>query len=88
MWTEGVLLVLTHCHVTINGDLMVNNGEEWDDNVIYPLVMSTVCELENDPVEIVDLAIDSLHGGSFQFVFLYVYQRVSIDELMISNQQN
>ena len=47
------------------------NHPNW---MVYPLVMTvTVCELENGPVEIVDLPIDSMvmfHS------FLYVYQRV------------
>jgi hypothetical protein len=45
---------------------------------ISPLLPSgklTVCELENGPIEIVDLIYPLKHGGSVHR-FLYVYQRI------------
>ena len=53
-----------------SGDLMVNNGESWDDNGIYPLVNYIAIEMV---IEIVDLPINSMvifHS------YVNVYQRV------------
>ena len=55
-------------YVTINGDLMVNNGELWDDN--------TNSLLLNIAIEIVDLPINN-QQGDFPVRFLYAYQPVN-----------
>ena len=43
----------------------INNGEEWDDNGVYPLVMTNIAMVKPWPIEIDGLPWFLKMGGSF-----------------------